>query len=107
MGIGQAYLSLVDLLKANDRCRDKLTKIFGFIPDDCGLPSYKSSTDDYLDRWYRDVSRIFLAKNHYFWEKNRHKAPSKRWGTLVASGYNDVQDMLVHHQTDVIKEMIG
>jgi histone deacetylase 6 len=101
LGIGQAYSGLVEMLKANDRCRDRLTKIIGFISDDCGLPSYKSTTDDFLDHWYRDASHIFVAKEHYVWEKSKTKALSKRWGTLEHSEYNNMQDMLAHHHKEV------
>lgn len=105
MGIGEAYANIVDLLKTNDRCRDRLAKIFGFISDTCALPSYKSTTDDYLDRWYRDVSKIFVAKSHYVWEKFKQKAPSKRWGTLEMSEFDDIQEMLFYHQKVVMSEL--
>ncbi|CAD0112743.1 unnamed protein product [Aureobasidium uvarum] len=101
MGIGQAYSSLVGFLKKNDRCRDRLCKIIGFISDSCGLPSYRSTTDDYLDRWYKQVSRIFVAEDHYVWERNKAKNPSKKWGSLQKSDHNDMQEMLAYHHKEV------
>ncbi|KAI5203819.1 histone deacetylase HdaA [Aureobasidium subglaciale] len=101
MGVGQAYSNLIAFLKKNDRCRDRLTKIIGFISDSCVLPSYKASTDDFLDRWYRDASRIFVADNHYVWERHKNKQPSKKWGNLERSKYNDMQEMLASHQKEV------
>ncbi|THW43041.1 histone deacetylase HdaA [Aureobasidium pullulans] len=101
LGIGKAYTSIVNFLKENDRCRERLTKVIGFISDECTLPSYKSTTDDFLDRWYRDASKIFVATGHYVWEKHKFKPPGKKWGTLQRSDYNDMQEMLSHHCKEV------
>jgi histone deacetylase 6 len=101
MGVGQAYSSLVSFLKKNDRCRDKVDKIIGFVSDSCGLPSYKSTTDDFLDRWYKDQSKIFVAADHYVWERNKTKAPSRKWGSLQKSEYNEMQEMLAYHEKEV------
>ncbi|KAG9664268.1 histone deacetylase clr3, partial [Aureobasidium melanogenum] len=101
MGVGQAYSSLIGFLKKNDRCREKLRKIIGFISDSCPLPSYKSATDDYLDRWYKDTSKIYVAADHYLWEKHKMKPPSRKWGSLQESDYNDMQEMLAYHHKEV------
>lgn len=106
MGVGTAYASIVQLLKANERCRDRITRIFSFISDQDSMHSYKSATDDYLDRWYRDTSTIFVAENHYIWEKAKTKAPSKRWGTLVQSPKTEIQEMLQLHRQQVIDEIM-
>ncbi|GAB7352903.1 hypothetical protein MBLNU459_g3492t1 [Dothideomycetes sp. NU459] len=105
MGVGTAYASIVQLLKANERCRDRISKIFSFISDQDAMHSYRSATDDFLDRWYRDVSLIFVAENHYIWEKAKTKAPSKRWGTLVQSPKTEIQEILEYHR-DRVKEEI-
>jgi histone deacetylase 6 len=101
MGVGQAYSSLIGFLKKNDRCRDRVDKIFGFISDSCGLPSYRATTDDFLDRWYKDRSKIFVAADHYVWERHKTKAPSRKWGSLQKSEYNDMQEMLAYHEKEV------
>lgn len=101
MGVGQAYSSLIGFLKKNDRCRDRVDKIFGFISDSCGLPSYRATTDDFLDRWYKDKSKIFVAADHYVWERHKTKAPSRKWGSLQKSECNDMQQMLAYHEKEV------
>lgn len=106
MGVGTAYASIVQLLKANDRCRAKITKIFSFISDQDAMHSYKAATDDFLDRWYPDTSMIFVAENHYIWEKARSKPLSKRWGTLIQSPKTEIQEMLELHKNQVIEEML-
>lgn len=106
MGVGTAYASIVQLLKHNDRCRDRISKIFSFISDQDAMHSYKATTDDFLDRWYRDTSMIFVAENHYIWEKAKTKALSKRWGTLVQSPKTDIQEMLQYHMQQVVGEIM-
>ncbi|KAF7846549.1 hypothetical protein BT93_L4171 [Corymbia citriodora subsp. variegata] len=115
MGVGTAYASIVNLLKANawntadtdvERCRDRITKIYSFISDQDAMHSYKSATDDFLDRWYRDISMIFVAENHFIWEKAKTKAPSKRWGTLVQSPHSEIQEMLSYHKDRVEESML-
>lgn len=106
IGVGTAYASIVQLLKANDRCRDRISKIFSFISDQDAMHSYKAATDDFLDRWYRDTSMIFVAENHYIWEKAKTKALSKRWGTLIQSPKTEIQEMLQLHIQQVMDEIM-
>lgn len=82
-------------------------RIFSFISDEDPLHAFKSMTDDYLqERWYRDISNIFVAQNHYIWEKAKHKAPSRRWGRLIESPHNSIQEMLGHHKEQVFDKML-
>jgi len=82
-------------------------KIFSFISDRDALHAFKSTTDDYLaERWYRQASSIFVAKDHYIWQRSKHKAPSKRWGNVVQSPNNETQEMLKTHRHRVFEEIL-
>ncbi|KAL1306585.1 hypothetical protein AAFC00_005269 [Neodothiora populina] len=110
MGVGAAYASIVQMLKSHDRFRDQIGedgKIYSFISDNDALHAYKSLTEDYLaERWYRNSTLIFVADKHNIWVRAKTKSPSKRWGTLIKSDENHLEDMLALHKDQVLTEMM-
>lgn len=54
-----------------------------------------------LSKWYRANSVNFVANNHLVWDIDGSKKPSKRFGNLVRSPVNGLNDMLRQHQEEV------
>ena len=54
-----------------------------------------------LSKWYRAHSLNFVANNHLVWDIDGSKKPSKRFGNLVRSPVNGLNDMLGQHQEEV------
>ena len=53
-----------------------------------------------LSKWYRAHSLNFVAHNHLVWDIDGSKKPSKRFGNLVRSPVNGLNDMLGQHQEE-------
>ena len=54
-----------------------------------------------LSKWYRANSVNFVANNHLVWDIDGSKKPSKRFGNLIRSPVNGLNDMLGQHQEEV------
>ena len=54
-----------------------------------------------LSKWYRANSVNFVANNHLVWDIEGSKKPSKRFGNLIRSPVNGLNDMLGQHQEEV------
>ena len=54
-----------------------------------------------LSKWYRANSVNFVANNHLVWDIDGSKKPSKRFGNLIRSPVNGLNDMLAQHQEEV------
>ena len=54
-----------------------------------------------LSKWYRAHSLNFVANHHLVWDIEGSKKPSKRFGNLVRSPVNGLNDMLGQHQEEV------
>lgn len=69
------------------------------------LHSCRSATgDDELARWYYGASLVYVAENHAIWEYSRKS--KIRFGKLVQSPLDSIQEMLAHHKDDVTDEML-
>ena len=104
LGVGAAYTAIIELLKANERITARIDKLFFFIADQ-DLRSCRSATDDNLSLWYYDTSMVFTAQNHHIWDINQRK-PKKRFGTLIHSPHEDLQQMLAYHKEEIIEKML-
>lgn len=99
MGVGAAYSAILELLKNNERVSPRVTKLFFFVSDQ-SLNSCRSATDDSLPLWYYDHSSVFVAENHHIWDYTSAvngagaRKPKKRFGTLIRSEYDALEDML-------------
>ncbi|KAF4554094.1 Arb2 domain-containing protein [Elsinoe fawcettii] len=102
LGVGAAYNAIIELLKYNDRVPPRISKLFFFVSDQ-SLHSCRSATDENLSFWYYDSSLIFVAQNHHIWDYTTGagingagaKKPKKRFGTLVRTEADALEDMLV------------
>ncbi|TKX27565.1 histone deacetylase domain-containing protein 1 [Elsinoe australis] len=104
LGVGAAYNAIIELLKYNDRVPPRISKLFFFVSDQ-SLHSCRSATDENLSFWYYDSSLVFVAQNHHIWDYTNGgvngggmmRKPKKRFGTLVRSESDALEDMLVEH----------
>ncbi|KAF1961159.1 putative histone deacetylase [Byssothecium circinans] len=109
MGIGSAYLGLVDLLGAYEKCTDDTSVVqclIGFLSSTT-LQSIKRPTDDNIAAWYYDHSLIFIDHNHAVWDPLRVRKLRKKWGKLKRSDMTGLEDMLVHHKYEVQKYILA
>lgn len=103
VGIGAAYASIIELFKANERYTNRVDKVFMFI-DKQPLHSCRSATDDDLSNWYYHHSLVCAAAEHNIWEYTSKK-PKKRFGTLVRSDRDNLQEMLLEQWDKVTGTM--
>ncbi|KAF1926568.1 putative histone deacetylase [Didymella exigua CBS 183.55] len=105
MGIGDAYLGLVDLLSRNETTTDessRLELIIGFIADSAISSVKRINTDDDIGLWYHQHTKIFVKQSHYAFNRNLTKKLRKKLGDLQQSDWNTLDDMLVGHRQEVI-----
>ncbi|PSN68434.1 putative histone deacetylase [Corynespora cassiicola Philippines] len=103
MGVGTAYLGLVDLLSTNENCTDPNSPVeclIGFVGDNA-LHTIKRATDDNIGNWYYAHSLIFVEKDHAVWDPSRQRKLRKKWGKLVKSNKDNLNSMLVEHEQEV------
>ncbi|GAM86032.1 hypothetical protein ANO11243_040420 [Dothideomycetidae sp. 11243] len=104
LGVGAAYNAIIELLKSNDRVSSRVTKLFFFVSEQ-SLHSCRSATYDNLSMWYYDHSLVFVANNHHIWDytngnnngtgsNGMARKPKKRFGALVRSDFDALEDML-------------
>ncbi|KAF2640892.1 hypothetical protein P280DRAFT_518234 [Massarina eburnea CBS 473.64] len=93
MGMGAAYLGLVDLLGTYENTTDEDSRVqclVGFLSGTT-LQSIKRPTDD-------NHSLIFIEHEHPVWDPTRARKLRRKWGHLVRSDKSKLEDMLVHHK---------
>ncbi|KAK7182955.1 histone deacetylase [Paraphaeosphaeria sporulosa] len=105
LGIGSAYIGLIDLLGNNEACTDDNGVVEGVIAfvADTSLQSIKRATDDSIAvaDWYYTHSKLFVQNNHLCWDPNRARKPRKKWGKLIRSEHTTIDDMLAEHKEEV------
>ncbi|PVH99637.1 hypothetical protein DM02DRAFT_614881 [Periconia macrospinosa] len=109
MGIGSAYLGLVDLLGTYENCTEEgsvIESLIGFLSDTT-LQSIKRPTDDNIGLWYHAHSLIFVDHNHPVWDPNRNRKLRKKWGKLLRSEKSTLEDMLSFHKPEVQKYLLN
>ncbi|KAH7411651.1 putative histone deacetylase [Phaeosphaeria sp. MPI-PUGE-AT-0046c] len=103
MGIGDAYLGLVDLLSNNDNCTEGESAVdclIGFVAETT-IQSIKRATDDTIQHWYHAHSRIFVKSSHYVWDPSRQRKLRRKLGNLIKSPQDSLDSMLEEHLSDV------
>ncbi|KAF1833144.1 hypothetical protein BDW02DRAFT_589899 [Decorospora gaudefroyi] len=103
MGIGDAYLGLVDLLSHNENCTDSDSPVeclIGFVAETT-IQSIKRATDDTIAAWYFAHSMIFVKKSHFVWDPTRQRKMRKKLGNLIQSPQDTLDDMLNQHLDQV------
>ncbi|KAI4946549.1 hypothetical protein J4E91_007237 [Alternaria rosae] len=103
MGIGDAYLGLVDLLSHNENCTDPDSPVeclIGFVGETT-IQSIKRATDDTISSWYYSHSLIFVKNSHFVWNPSRQRKMRKKLGNLIQSPKDSLDDMLEQHLEEV------
>ena len=99
LGIGDAYLGLMNLLNNQESCTDRITFFISFVAETPLNRIRRATNDELVARWFYQRSLIFVAGKHGLWARDRR--PKKKFGTLVESPYNDLNEMLVGHRDQV------
>ncbi|KAF2826405.1 hypothetical protein CC86DRAFT_351075 [Ophiobolus disseminans] len=108
MGIGDAYLGLVDLLSNHDNCtkHDSIVEcLIGFVAETT-IQSIKRATDDTIANWYYEHSKIFIKNSHYVWDPSRQRKLRRKLGNLVKSPQDSLDTMLEAHLEEVQKLLL-
>ncbi|KAF2660148.1 hypothetical protein K491DRAFT_589511 [Lophiostoma macrostomum CBS 122681] len=103
MGIGAAYLGLVDLLSLNENTTVEGTGVehlIGFVSE-TPVHSIKRTTDDSIANWFFAHSHIFVANSHNAWSPERRRKPRRKYGQLVRSDYDDLNQMMESHRPEI------
>ncbi|KAL1601458.1 Histone deacetylase hda1 [Paraconiothyrium brasiliense] len=103
LGIGSAYIGLVDLLRNNETCTDDnsiVESLIAFVAD-TSIQSIKRATEDNVADWYYSHSKIFVQNNHLCWDPTRARKHRKKWGKLIRSEHVQIDDMLMQHMKEV------
>ncbi|KAH8716962.1 hypothetical protein GQ44DRAFT_775716 [Phaeosphaeriaceae sp. PMI808] len=103
MGIGDAYLGLVDLLSNNEQCSESESVIeclIAFVAETT-IQSIKRATDDLIADWYYAHSKIFIKNSHYVWDPTRQRKLRRKLGNLVKSPQDSLDTMLEEHLEEV------
>lgn len=103
MGVGDAYLGLVDLLSHNENCTDPDSPVeclIGFVAETT-IQSIKRATDDTISSWYYSHSMIFVKNSHFVWDPSRQRKMRKKLGNLIKSSQDTLDDMLEQHLEEV------
>ncbi|KAF1810231.1 hypothetical protein P152DRAFT_105032 [Eremomyces bilateralis CBS 781.70] len=93
MGVGAAYLGILDLISTNETCTDQITGVISFISNQA-LLSVRRPTDDNIATWYWHHSLVFVAQDHAVWDPDRQRKQRKKYGKLVRSSNNHLNEML-------------
>ncbi|KAF3032753.1 Histone deacetylase hda1 [Didymella heteroderae] len=104
MGIGDAYLGLVDLLSRNETTTEETSKlelIIGFVAESAISSVKRINTDDDIGLWYHQHTKIFVKQSHYAFNRNSTKKLRKKLGDLQQSNWDTLDDMLVGHRLEV------
>lgn len=101
MGIGDAFYGVANLLINRDSIYQRVNSVISFVAEN-PVRAVASPTQTWLSRWYKDNSLVFVSHAHGVWHttENRRK-PSKRYGRLLRSPKAGLNEMLLHHKTEV------
>ncbi|EXJ84628.1 histone deacetylase 6/10 [Capronia epimyces CBS 606.96] len=106
MGAGHAFHAVAKLVSENENVYPNLLGIIGFIATNPIRPIANPGSH-WVSQWYRDNSLVFVSQVHSLWKKDGH--PSKRYGKLVRSNGEVLNQMMKIHEHEVfdwIKQQI-
>lgn len=100
MGVGNAYLG-VKVLLINRDVKSKISGVINFVNDN-PLRPIKSDVDQSLSHWYKEHSRVYVAKDHACWADPdlTRKVNKKRFGTVKRSSRNGLARMMKEHSAE-------
>lgn len=87
IGAGNAFDAVMKLLCEKDDVTSRVKGVIAFVSKDTQLKSMMaaSNSNQPMMAWYREHTRIYVARDHVIWEKERTegKKSSKRYGRLI------------------------
>ncbi|KAL9107460.1 MAG: hypothetical protein Q9227_007657 [Pyrenula ochraceoflavens] len=98
-GIGEAYHGLAQLLIQNVDVYQRVDAVIVFTFTN-SLRSVTSPDNQWLPKWYRDHSLVFVSSTHDAWNRGEKKL-SKRYGSLRKSEGRSMQHMLRLNRKEV------
>ena len=101
LGIGDAYLGLINLLSNQESCIDRITFVISFVAETPLNKIRRATDEENVARWFYQRSLIFVAGKHGLWERDRK--PRKKFGNLVESAYDELNEMLIGHREHVTR----
>ncbi|KAF2878298.1 putative histone deacetylase [Massariosphaeria phaeospora] len=110
LGIGAAYLGLVDLLSHYEKCREPdsvVECLIGFVSDTVLQSIKRNFNDDDIVPWYYAHSMIFVQQSHHVWDRSGHKKIRRKYGRLIQSSKDPMNDMLLEHQEEVREYLLA
>ncbi|KAJ9665365.1 Histone deacetylase hda1 [Coniosporium apollinis] len=107
MGIGTAYLGVLDLISSHERTTEsnKVDLVICFVADN-PLNTVKRPADDNITNWYHEHSLVFVPSDHLAWDPARQRKIKKRYGNLVRSSRKRITDLLVEHREQVQEALL-
>ncbi|KAJ4550531.1 Histone deacetylase hda1 [Exophiala dermatitidis] len=103
IGAGHAFHAIAKLVSENESVYPTLLGIVGFISTEPIRP-ISNPGSHWVSQWYRDNSLVYVSKVHSLWKKEG-KA-SKRYGNLVRSNGEVLNQMMKVHEQEVFAWMI-
>lgn len=87
IGAGSAFHAVWKLVTEKENIHTRLNGVIGFNCDHPARQINPNSNNAYASSWFREHSRIYVAKNHEIWRRAEQlgKTPSKRYGKLFKS----------------------
>lgn len=89
IGAGNAFDAVMKLLCDKDEVHTRVKGVVAFVSKETQLKSIMvaSNSNQAMINWYRNNTRIYVARDHVIWEKERAegKKISKRYGRLIAT----------------------
>ena len=99
LGIGDAYLGLINLISNQESCTDRITFVMAFVAESPLNRVRRATDEEILARWFYEHSLIFVAGKHALWDRDRK--PRRKFGKLVESPFDDLNEMLLQHRAQV------
>ncbi|KAI9697741.1 MAG: Histone deacetylase hda1 [Bogoriella megaspora] len=105
LGIGDAYIGIIELLSNKPTCFPRITKTIAFVADNALKPVRRPADDEThpIANLFLRKSAIFVSRTHAVWQIELKKKRSKRFGLLVQSDYANMNEMLVGHRDEVFR----
>ena len=104
MGIGDSAIAVTYLLSHADDINNRVNYVFNFISEH-DLRAVQRAGDDYFTDWYYKHSECYVAKDHQAWSPERARRIRRKYGKLIQSGSNDLNEMLMEAKEAVQKRM--
>ncbi|KIV98406.1 hypothetical protein, variant 8 [Verruconis gallopava] len=105
MGVGDAAAAITYLLSHADDIQQRISWVFNFTCEH-DLRAVQRAGDDYFADWYFKHSSCFVAHDHQAWSPERTRRVRRKYGNLIRSGSNDLNEILLEAKENVQERMM-